>query len=472
MRIFRMNVLITAVICSTMLSAQTWEHITLGDGVKPSMAIATDNTVHISYMLESLEGWITHGTLPSSGTVFDVDTATTGYFYGPLSVALDGQDVPHINYHDHDNEDQMRVYQINGDWQVDRIVSTGHDGWDNSILVDDNGNIHTSSVDPAQFAGPGIEYAVYDGNTWTVELIPSGSIEYANATSLALDSQGDPHITYFDHVGRTLKHATRSGGVWTIETVDSMEAGQFSSLAIDGSDNLHISYYQNIQDSTGIVKYAFHDGSAWTLSLVDSLHYVYRGFDGARNMTSIKLNSANQPHISYSDEKILKLAIQNGANWDIETILDETATSVIFGQMTSLGLDSNENPHIAYWEVATKSPLTGAVKYTRRALLTGLEEDEAHIDEFQLAQNYPNPFNPSTNIPFTLTKRARVTLEVFDLLGSKITTLVDEELAAGSYERQWNGSSGNGDVQAAGIYFYRLKINNAIVATRRMVFLK
>ena len=472
MRVFLIRQFL-AICCLTMiLSAQSWEHITIGDGVKPSMAIATDDAIHISYMLESLTGWVNHATLTPPATAFSVDTADTGYFYGPLSVALDASNLPHINYHDHDTEDQMRAYQTNGVWQVEQIVSTGHDGWDNSILVNSNGDIHTSTVDPAQFAGPGLEYSVYDGNSWTVELVPSGSIEYANATSLALDSQGNPHITYFDHVGRTLKHATKSGGNWTVETVDSIEAGQFSSIAIDGSDNLHISYYQNILDSTGIVKYAFYDGNAWTLSFVDSLHYVYRAFDGARNMTSIKLNSLDEPLISYSDEKLLKLAEQNESSWDVETILDEQQTSVIFGQMTSLVLDSSDEPHIAYWEVATKTPLTGTVKYARRAVLTDIADESAAIADFHLEQNYPNPFNPATQIPFQLNRSARVMLEIYDIVGRRIETLVDRKLAAGQYQLQWDGVDEQGQVVSAGIYFYRLSLDNVVRATRRMVFLK
>ncbi len=92
-------------------------------------------------------------------------------------------------------------------------------------------------------------------------------------------------------------------------------------------------------------------------------------------------------------------------------------------------------------------------------------------DEFTLGQNYPNPFNPTTTIKFDLPARAQVSLSVYNVLGQKVTTLVNETLPAGRYETEWDGSSDGGVEVASGIYFYRLHTEQ-FTQTKKMILLK
>jgi hypothetical protein len=106
---------------------------------------------------------------------------------------------------------------------------------------------------------------------------------------------------------------------------------------------------------------------------------------------------------------------------------------------------------------------------------------EVEVDapiEFSIEQNYPNPFNPSTKIKYVIpnveTRHASslqmVSLKVYDILGNEIATLVNEEKPAGSYEVEFNTSSGIGNL-VSGIYFYQL-ISGNNVQTRKMILLK
>lgn len=90
---------------------------------------------------------------------------------------------------------------------------------------------------------------------------------------------------------------------------------------------------------------------------------------------------------------------------------------------------------------------------------------------FSLAQNYPNPFNPSTQISFSLPRTSDVRLDIYNILGQRVTRLVNEKLSAGDYVADWNGYDRAGRTVASGIYFYRLKAGD-FVETRRMVLLK
>jgi hypothetical protein len=112
------------------------------------------------------------------------------------------------------------------------------------------------------------------------------------------------------------------------------------------------------------------------------------------------------------------------------------------------------------------SDLTYAM-YDTLAAVTSVETiDNSAPENFILSQNYPNPFNPSTTIQFSIPEQSFVTLEVFNTLGEKITTLVQEELNAGNYKHDWNSKNLPG-----GVYIYRLITTNHS-ETKKMLLLK
>ncbi|MBT8385881.1 MAG: T9SS type A sorting domain-containing protein [Ignavibacteria bacterium] len=94
-------------------------------------------------------------------------------------------------------------------------------------------------------------------------------------------------------------------------------------------------------------------------------------------------------------------------------------------------------------------------------------------DNFRLYQNYPNPFNPSTKIKFTLPKLRFTILKIYDVLGSEVATLVNEELSAGEYEIEFNGESLPAGRQGltSGVYFYQLRVGE-FIQSKKMLLLK
>jgi hypothetical protein len=87
---------------------------------------------------------------------------------------------------------------------------------------------------------------------------------------------------------------------------------------------------------------------------------------------------------------------------------------------------------------------------------------------YSLSQNYPNPFNPKTIIKFTIPsfEGGMTVLKVYDVLGKEVATLINENLKAGSYETEFDGSN-----LSSGIYFYKLKTNN-FSSVKRMLLVK
>lgn len=90
---------------------------------------------------------------------------------------------------------------------------------------------------------------------------------------------------------------------------------------------------------------------------------------------------------------------------------------------------------------------------------------------FNLQQNYPNPFNPSTTIMYAVPQESQVTVEIYDITGKLVTTLVDAKQVAGYHAVAWNGNNAVGSRVATGIYFYKMTAGN-FSETRKMLFAK
>jgi len=88
-----------------------------------------------------------------------------------------------------------------------------------------------------------------------------------------------------------------------------------------------------------------------------------------------------------------------------------------------------------------------------------------------LFQNYPNPGNPSTTITFTLPRTTHVTLEIYNLLGQRVRTLVDGAIDAGSHTVVWDGRDEFGKIVPTGIYLYRLQSAD-FVRVRKLVLVR
>ena len=152
------------------------------------------------------------------------------------------------------------------------------------------------------------------------------------------------------------------------------------------------------------------------------------------------------PSISQTDNKIIKLNELSG----------RTFAGYIFGGIRALL--PNNTPSFPS-------------DYILKVYITPKTVNINHIganvpDKFELSQNYPNPFNPVTNLRFGIPESGFTTLKIYDVLGNKVATLVNELLSPGNYQVQWDGSS-----FASGVYYYKLE-TNSFSETRKMFLLK
>ena len=111
--------------------------------------------------------------------------------------------------------------------------------------------------------------------------------------------------------------------------------------------------------------------------------------------------------------------------------------------------------------------------YDISGILTDVTPENENLlpETYALSQNYPNPFNPTTTIDYSVPRRSRVNLTIFNILGQTVTTLVDREEAAGKYSVSWDGLDRNGRPAASGVYLYRLKVDD-FSESKKMILLK
>jgi len=102
--------------------------------------------------------------------------------------------------------------------------------------------------------------------------------------------------------------------------------------------------------------------------------------------------------------------------------------------------------------------------YTPR--VTSVTEEGSLFTDYSLSQNYPNPFNPSTSIQYSVSNGQYVSLKVYDVLGTEVATLVNEEKPQGTYEVEFDGTD-----LPSGIYIYRLT-SGSFTASKKLVLLK
>ena len=123
---------------------------------------------------------------------------------------------------------------------------------------------------------------------------------------------------------------------------------------------------------------------------------------------------------------------------------------------------------VSYWDdfsVNSLDNVTTGVKIEQK------NPEAALPSKFELSQNYPNPFNPSTVIEYQLPVTSQVTLEVFNIIGQKVSTLVNQVQTAGTWSARWDAKDDAGRQVATGLYLYRLTAQNTVF-TRKMMLIK
>lgn len=278
-----------------------------------------------------------------------------GYTGEGPSLALDENDYPHISYIrrlEPPTPSYVLVYAYWDGviWHTESVELNYTMGNTTSLVLDSNGRPHITYLarrdDTTSLHD--LRYAFHDGNQWQVDTVLEEALILDTVQSLALDNNGIPHVSFIQ--GDGLRYATYNGANWILSSVDSAAVGPDSSLALDSNGRAHISYRAG--NNGRILKYARWNGSAWDLSIVD-------GDIGAGTESALVLDTANNPHIAYDSAAGLTYASWDGATWQFQL-----AAALSYGAFgISMALDADDNAHIGYTSPSSIAPPTNRVHY-------------------------------------------------------------------------------------------------------------
>ncbi len=102
---------------------------------------------------------------------------------------------------------------------------------------------------------------------------------------------------------------------------------------------------------------------------------------------------------------------------------------------------------------------------------TETQEEQLAIIKVMM-KNYPNPFNPTTNISLNITEPGRVLLDIYNIKGQKVKSLIDAHMETGSVNLIWEGKDNSGKAVSSGIYFAKCSVNGKVISTKKMTMLK
>jgi dienelactone hydrolase len=421
--------------------------------------------------------WVRRYNGPASGDdlawAIAVDDSGNVYVTGQSPGSGTLNDYATIKYHP--NGDTAWVRRYDGPANSQDCASC--------IAVDSSSNVYVTGYSVG--SGTSWDYATIkyysDGDTAWVRRYNGPVSGNDQAKAMVVDDSANVYATgqspgsgtWDDYA--TIKYQSNGDTAWVRRYDGPEDSTDYAyAIAVDGSGNVYVTGY-SISSGSGrdyaTIKYLPDGDTAWVV------RYNGRANDHDEAWALAVDNSGNV--------YVTGRSVGSGTLWDYATIKYQSNGDTAWvrryngpagngnDHAVALAVDSSGNVYVTG---ESKGDGTGydycTIKYSPKSTDVKDEtENRGGPSEFALSQNYPNPFNPTTKIEFTLAKSGFVTLQIYDILGRKVRTLVSEHLSSGYKSVLWDGKNDDEKDVASGVYFYQLKVGD-LSQPKKMLLLK
>ncbi|MCP4704526.1 MAG: T9SS type A sorting domain-containing protein [candidate division Zixibacteria bacterium] len=421
------------------------------------------------------------------------------------------------NQNQWNNETIVQFYNEGGRFIYELSADTGPDGSFHLLILKTR-----SDIDSDDFMDAWLNSYLYHltnvSGIWRKQLIHNYNMAYtydmyvksSSRQDIKIDSDGFVHVIFSEQINSNddpsrLRYVTNKTGVWKLETALNYDygirddAGWFPSLCLDRSDVPYITcmYINRVYTYSAVYCKLYYlerlGYNNWKRQIIADKDDGYYGGDGRKytgGLTHLVFDSNNKPHIIFSDIASTHYPILNQClavgnirygtlvnnNWEFTTIYHQPRPIGFYDAVEMFGMClivSDKTGTIRV--IGQEMEISGEYQYTCKLVdfewplyPTDLMESNGETlpDKINLFQNYPNPFNPITMIEFDLPAKSHVSIEIFNILGQKIETLINKKMGAGNYNINWDGTD-----MASGIYFYRLETGD-FSESKKMILLK
>lgn len=307
-----------------------------------------------------LAGLLLFLTAAASGGAWQiemVDQSGTGRY---TSLKIDKQGNAHLVYVVDDGKDTLKYAfwdHVLRRWFTEKVAEGASFS---SLALDSQQHPHISWADYGTVHGCKLHHAYWDGTSWKVQAIPLAAETVAYYTSIALDANDNPSISYYEYDGPRgtefrvrMRVVTWTGHNWQVTTADgSNQSGKFNSLAIDTRGMLHLAY-ANVNAGTAGLRYGVWDGDSWRTEEADgrfggNLDYVGHG-------VAMVLDSNGDPHVSYlnSTKPSVRYAVRKNGKWVVEVA--DRLIGVGYPDRNSIALDERGTPYLSHYDAGLGS---------------------------------------------------------------------------------------------------------------------
>ncbi|MBK7444760.1 MAG: SBBP repeat-containing protein [Ignavibacteria bacterium] len=343
-----------------------------------------------------------------------------------------------------------------------------------SMTVDGFGNVYVTGF--SYGLSKNEDYAVVKYNSagteqWVARYNgPSDS--YDISTDIITDISGNVYVTgySYDNVSledyATIKYNSSGEQQWVSKYNGA--SGKFdiaNSITTDNAGNVFVtgySYDVNSSEDYATVKYNSAGGQQW----VSLYNGTGNDFDIATSIKSDVNGNVYVAGYSYgsgTQEDFATVKYNSNGDQQWAEIFNGDADSSDIA--ASLAIDQSGNIYTSGYSYVTSSGFDFiTIKYSQTV---GVNQISGNLPEkFLLEQNYPNPFNPNTNICYTIEEAGYTSLTVYNSVGIEISTLISENLQAGSYSAEFNAEN-----YPSGVYYYKLTSGD-FTQVKKMILLK